>query len=116
MIKQNRMIALAKWLGAISIGLVVLWQTAQRVTSHDSGVVVHVMEGGAAVMIDDQFFQGSESVPSQIVVDLPPGRHELKMFLHGALLYDEPFSLGRGEEQVHTAWNCLGRPQQIATR
>ena len=116
MLNRRRIVALAKCVGGVVIGLTVFWQTAQGVTPHQSAVVVHVMESGVDVTIDDQVFRVAKGADAPISCDLPEGRHELKMWLHGELLYEEEFTLDRDEELILTAWNRTGGRSTIATR
>ena len=54
MLNRKRIVATAKCVAGLVIGLIVFWQTADRVTRGDSGVVVHVLQDGADLMIDGQ--------------------------------------------------------------
>lgn len=112
----RRAISLLKCAGGIAIGLLVFSQTAHRFTPDQSEVVVHVMEGGVDVTIDDHVFRVEHAVDAPITCELSEGYHDLKMSLHGELLYEESFFLHRGEEQVLTAWNRLGGKARIARR
>ena len=116
MLNRMRIVATAKCIAGLVIGLVVFWQTADRVTRRDSGVVVHVLQDRADLMIDGQEIPYTFGLQTPVVYDLPRGHHDLRMYLQGELVYQEEFTLARGEERVLFAWNRLGGKGRVATR
>jgi hypothetical protein len=96
---------ISKCLAAISLGAVILWETAENCTPATSEVVVHVCEGNAEVLIDDQSFWVDAPLATPIVCELRTGWHTLRMALDGHIVYEEEFHVAKGTSQVHCAWN-----------
>jgi hypothetical protein len=95
---------------ALLLGGVFLWQVAEQADPRGCEAVVHVTEADVDVWVDRSLFRVEGWNGSPIVCEIRPGRHLLRMFRHGRLLYEESFTLGRGEGIVLTAWDTT-RPR-----
>ena len=105
MLIQGIAIETARRAGTVVLGLVVLWQVAERAGRKDGEVVVHVTESGVEVMIDDRPYRYDRFPGPPIVCELRPGTHRLTMSRGGRLLHDETFALESGGQAVLTAWD-----------
>ena len=103
MLFQGIMIESARKVGAFSIGLVVLWQVAERAGRGNGEAVIHVVEPGVAVMIDGDTYPFDPAPGTPIVCPLRPGRHTLTTTRGGRTVHDETFTLEPNGHVVLTA-------------
>jgi hypothetical protein len=100
-------IGTVKGLGALALGGSILWQVVNQCGSIKGVAYVHVATPEVDVTIDDQRYRVETSWESPIVCELRPGRHLLRMLRSGCVLFEQEFTLDRGQEVVLTAWEEL---------
>jgi hypothetical protein len=101
----SAMIGLGKCMGALGLCAVVFWEAAEQAGPEVSELVVHVSEIGVDVTVDglEYTVDGFEDMP--VVCSVRAGRHLLRMSRAGKVLYEEAFTIRRGEDKVLTAWD-----------
>jgi hypothetical protein len=101
--------------GALLLGGVILWQVANRAVPHRGETIIHVTVDDTDVFLDDDHYRIDGQEDSPIVRKFKPGWHILRMMKDGKVLYDRPFEVLRGDDEiVLTAWNelCPDDPNQ----
>jgi hypothetical protein len=101
---RSMILAIAKGIGALGLGSVILWQVAIRSGCQNCVAYVHVSTPNVEVMVDDMEYHVETLWETPLVCELRPGRHVLRMSRSGRVLYEEEFTLGKEEEIVLTAW------------
>ncbi len=101
--------AMTRCVGALALAAAILWQVAENSGPEGCRAVVHVTEQGVDVKIDDSAHRVETWRDSPVVLGLRPGRHTLRMSRRGRVLYEEVFTLRRGDDVVLTAWDATRR-------
>jgi hypothetical protein len=108
---RRLVVATAKRVGSLALGGAILWQVIQHSDPPLGIAYVHVSKMMVDVTIDDQAYWVETYEDSPIVCELSPGRHVLRMFQSGHVLYEEEFTLDLGQEVVLTAWDKASEQQ-----
>jgi hypothetical protein len=103
MMIQAAAYALAKRLGTLLLGGVVLWQVAEHVGPSHSWAIVHVSSPHVELIVDHDSYLIEDLSQSPIVCELRPGRHTVRLRKDGEVRYQEEFKLAAGEEVVLAA-------------
>ena len=111
MINSSLLTGVAKWLGALILSVVVLWQTADNAGFVESEVYIHVAADDVEILVDEESYWIKSCLKEVIVCRLRPGRHELRMMRDDQLLYEETFTVERGHDVVLTAWEAAIAPK-----
>ena len=90
----------AQWVGSLLFGSVILWQIADHSGSTKGRAIVHVVESGVEVKVNDARYWVETLWESPVIFELTPGRHTARMNRAGRVVYHEEFTLGRGEEII----------------
>ena len=113
MINSSLLTGVAKCLGALILSVVVLWQTADNAGFVESEICIHVAADDVEVLVDDESYWIKSRFKEVIVCRLRPGRHELRMMRDGQLLYEQTFTVERGQDVVLTAWEDAFAPKPL---
>src|SRR3954470_21302857 len=105
MVIQPLCFALARRVGALLLGSIILWQVAQHSGLQRGRAIVHVAMPQADVMLDDASYSVETLWETPIVCDLRPGRHTVRMLRSGRIIYEEDFTIAAGQELILTAWD-----------
>jgi hypothetical protein len=105
MIIPSLCVSITRWVGAFLLGGVILWQVAEHSGPSAGRAIVHVVTPRVDLTVDETTYQVESIWMSPIVCELRPGRHTVRMFREGRLLYEEDFLLKAGEEMILTAWD-----------
>jgi hypothetical protein len=95
---------LLKGVGALVLGGSTLWWVIDEAGPADSTVLVHVTEVDVEVAVGDQTFPITGRAWAPIECRLRPGRHLLRMTRDDRVLYEEWFTVLRGEDVILTAY------------
>jgi hypothetical protein len=87
----------AKAMAAIALAGVIFWQVATNCGPQEGIAYVHVLAFDVHVIVDDLTYYLETPWQSPLVCVLRPGRHSLQMSRHGQVLYQEEFTVARGE-------------------
>jgi len=104
----SAMTGLAKFAGAVVVGIAVCWEAVDQAGPEYSEVVIHVNECDVHISVDDLDFRVDSVADWPVVCNVRPGRHLLRMTRSGEILYEEDFAIRRGEDKILTA--CRPRP------
>jgi hypothetical protein len=105
MLIQALCLALARRVGALLLGAVILWQVALHTGARKGQAVVHVSLPEVEVTVDDARYWVETLWDTPIVCDLRPGRHTVRMSRNGRIVYEETFTIAAGQEVILTAWD-----------
>jgi hypothetical protein len=105
MLLQSISYAVGKWVGALILGAVVLWQVVEHAGTTNGGAIVHVSTTPADVTIDDAAYHVDSLEQTPIVCELRAGRHKVRMLREGRVVYEEEFTIVAGQELVLAAWD-----------
>ena len=94
---------LIKGMAALLLGGSTLYWVAEEVKPAEGTVLVHVIEPDVEVIVGDRVFWIKEREWSPIECTLRPGRHLLRMTRDDQILYEEWFTVHRGEDVILTA-------------
>jgi len=97
--------AMTKGIGALALGAAMLGFVADRAGPQECQAVIHVTEVDVDVWVDGWPYRVDSWRQSPILCSLRPGRHELHMSRGDQTLYEETFTLRRGDDVVLTAWD-----------
>ena len=97
--------AMTKGVGSLALTCAVLGYVAGQAGPRECGAVIHVTEADVEVWVDGLSYRVDSWEDSPILCPLRPGRHELRMSRGGQTLYEETFTLRRGDDVVLTAWD-----------
>jgi len=103
MLIQTLCMALAKRVGALLLGGVILWQVAVRCGATQGRAIVHVAASQVEVAVDGARYRIETLWDSPIVCDLRPGRHTVRMFRSGRVVHEEEFTIAAGQELILAA-------------
>jgi hypothetical protein len=93
-----------KGLTALALGGAILWQVHDYCGSMKCVAYVHVAAPEVDVTVDDQTYRVETRWERPIVCELRAGRHLLRMLRSERVLFEQEFTLDRGEEVVLVAW------------
>jgi hypothetical protein len=99
------MTGMAKGAAGLTLSAVVLWQVAEHSVPDMSELVVHVCELGVDVTVDDLGFRVDDYRDMPVVCSVRAGKHLLRMYREGKVIYEEGFTVRRGEDRVLAAWD-----------
>src|SRR5438105_3831655 len=105
MVIQTLCVALARRVGALVLGGIILWQVAEHSGLQRGRAIVHVSRPKADVLVDEARYAVETLWETPIVCDLRPGRHTVRMLRSGRIVYEEPFTIAAGEELILSAWD-----------
>jgi hypothetical protein len=105
MVIQTLSIALAKRVGAPVLGGFILWQVSVHSGAAKGQAIVHVAMPQVEVAVDNARYWIETLWDTPIVCDLRPGRHTVRMFRSGRVVYEEPFTIAAGQELILSAWD-----------
>ena len=105
MLIQTLCVALAKRVGALLLGGVILWQVSVHSGPTKGQAVVHVSVPKVEVTVDQARHWIETLWDTPIVCDLHPGRHTVRMYRSGRVVYEEEFTIAAGQELILTAWD-----------
>jgi hypothetical protein len=100
---------LIKGMGALLLGGATLWWIVEQVGPTQGTVLVHVTEPDVEVSVGGQDFSIEERRYDPIDCRLHAGRYLLRMKRGDLILYEEWFTVHRGEELILTA-SCPPQP------
>jgi hypothetical protein len=95
---------LIRGMGALLLGGVTLWWIVEQVGPIDGTVLVHVTEPDVEVTVGSLAFSIEERRYAPIECRLRAGRYLLRMKRGDRILYEEWFTVHRGEEVILTAY------------
>jgi hypothetical protein len=99
-------LSMARPVGSLLIGGVILWQVAEHSGSTKGRAIVHVATTGVEITVDDAHYRVETIWETPIVCELTPGRHTVRMLRGDRVLYNEEFTVYRGEEIILSAWDA----------
>jgi hypothetical protein len=105
MLIQTLCMALAKRVGALLLGAVILWEVSVHCGATQGRAIVHVSTPQVEVAVDSARYRIETLWETPIVCDLRPGRHSVRMFRSGRVVYEEEFTIAAGQEVILTAWD-----------
>ena len=105
MLIQTLCMALAKRVGALLLGAVILWEVSVHCGATQGRAIVHVSTPKVEVAVDGARYRIETLWDTPIVCDLRPGRHTVRMFRSGQVVYQEEFTIAAGQELILTAWD-----------
>ena len=105
MLIQTLMLPMARWLGSLLLGGVILWQVVEHTGSTKGCAIVHVPNVGVEVEVDDARYRIETLWETPVVCELTPGGHTLRLIREGRVVCEEEFAVGRGEEIIVSAWD-----------
>jgi hypothetical protein len=97
--------ALIRGAGSLALGCTILGYVAAQAGPQGCEAAIHVTEADVHLWVDGESYRVDSWRDAPILWPLRPGRHVLRMLRGGRILYEETFTLGRGEEVVLTAWD-----------
>jgi hypothetical protein len=97
--------AMTKGVGALGLGCTALGYVAEQAGPRECRAVIHVTEADVDVWVDGLSYRVDSWRDSPILCPLRPGHHALRMCRGGQTLYEETFTLRRGDDVVLTAWD-----------
>jgi hypothetical protein len=100
---RNTIFVMIKGMATVGLGGVVLWQAAIHARYDTCIAYVHVSMINVEVAVDDSEYRIESLWQSPIVCELAPGRHMLRMYQTGRVVYEEEFTLENGQQVVLTA-------------
>jgi hypothetical protein len=97
--------AIAKPIGSLLLGALILWGVATHVGPSNGRALVHVSPTPVDIVVDGSVYhvEGLDQTP--VVCELAPGRHTVQMVRDRRLLYQEDFLIKAGEDVVLAAWD-----------
>jgi hypothetical protein len=98
-----------KGMGSLLLGGIALWWVVEQVGPTHGTVLVHVTEPDVEVTIGDSTFPIKERRYDPLECQLQPGKYALRMMRGDSVLYEESFTVHRGEEIILTA-SCPREP------
>jgi hypothetical protein len=101
---RSTMVAMLRGMASLAMGGVILWQVAIRSGPQDCVAYVHVSKPNVLVTVDGSDYHIESLDQTPIVCELAPGRHLLRMCQTGRIVYEQEFTLAKGEEIVLVAW------------
>jgi hypothetical protein len=116
---RNRVLATITGLGRLCLAGMILWQISLHGSSQHCVAYVHVSMPNVDVTVDGVEYHVASLWESPIVCDLRPGRHTLRMYRSGQVLFEEPFTLRSDEQVVLVAWdqrNEIPSPLSVTRR
>jgi hypothetical protein len=116
MILQTIGYAVAKRVGGLLLGSLVLWQVAEHAGPSNGRAIVHLSTTPANLTVDDALYHVESLEQTPIVCELKPGRHKARMLRDEQVVYEEEFTIVAGEEVILSAWDRYedGRSPQRA--
>jgi hypothetical protein len=105
MVLKTAACILAKPVGAVMLGGVILWHVADRAVGSRAQAIVHVSTLPADLVVDQAVYRVVDRGKTPIVCDLRPGRHSARLIKDGRVVYQEEFLLRGGEEVILNAWD-----------
>jgi hypothetical protein len=99
------MTGMAKGMAGMTLSAVVLWQVAEHSVPNVSELVVHVSELGVDVTVDDLGFQVNDYGDMPVVCSVRAGEHVLRMYRAGEVIFEQEFTVRRGEDRVLAVWD-----------
>jgi hypothetical protein len=96
---------MAKGLAGMTLSAAVLWQVAEHSVPDMSELVVHVSELGVDVTVDHLGFRVDDYRDMPVVCSVRAGKHLLRMYREGKVIYEEEFTVRRGQDRVLAAWD-----------
>jgi hypothetical protein len=106
MMIQTLWMALAKRVGAVALGTVILWQVSLRSGGSQGQAIVHVATLPVEITVDEASYWIETPWDTPIVCHLRPGRHKVRMVRGGRVVYEEEFNIAAGQEIILTAWDA----------
>jgi hypothetical protein len=98
--KNPMMIMLVKGLGSCLLGGTVLWWVVNHVGPTRGTVLVHVYVPNVEVTVGDRTYQVKDRLDVPIERELPAGQYLLRMRRGDQVLYEEWFTVDRGDNVV----------------
>jgi hypothetical protein len=89
-----------KRLGAVCLGLVILWHVSHPAAPRRGKAIVHVLESNVSVIIDRLEFLVPSLSRSPVICELDAGLHLAQVWRDGVLLGEERFLVEPGREVV----------------
>src|SRR5271166_2706242 len=105
MLSQTVGYALAKRVGALILGTVVLWPVAKHEDRSNGRAIVHVSAAPVDVTVDDAVYPIESLYQTPVVCELGPGCHVARMLRDGLVLYEEEFTITAGQDVILSAWD-----------
>jgi hypothetical protein len=105
------MTGMAKGAAGLVLSGFVLWQVAEHSGPNVSELVVHVSELGVDVTVDDLGFRVDDFGDIPVSCSVRAGKHILRMYRAGELIFERTFTVRRGEDLVLAAWDATRRNQ-----
>jgi hypothetical protein len=96
---------MAKGVAGLTLSALVLWQVAEHSTPDSSEVVVHVCEQGVDVTVDDLGFRSNGIVDGPVVCSVRAGKHVLRVYRAGKVIYEKEFTVRKGQDLILAAWD-----------
>jgi hypothetical protein len=96
---------IAKPIGALLLGGIILWRVALSVGPTNGRAYVHVSTTPVDVAVDGTVYRVENLYQSPVVCELEPGHHTVQMVRDGRLLYHEDIHIKAAEDMVLTAWD-----------
>ncbi len=103
---QRLMIRAVKGVTAFVLGGVILWHVVENCGSTKGIAYVHVSKPEVDITVDNETYHVETLWETPIVCELRPGRHMLRMFQSGRILFEQEFAMDPGQEVVLTAWEA----------
>ena len=101
---RSMLFAMLNGMATLAVGGVILWQVAIRTGPQNCVAYVHVSKPNVLVTVDGSEYHIETLDQTPIVCELAAGRHLLRMCDTGRVVYEEEFTLTKGEERVLVAW------------
>jgi|SRR6516162_4712144 hypothetical protein len=98
--KNPTVIILAKVLGSCLLGGTVLWWVVDHVGPTHGTVLVHVYVPNVEVTVGDRTYEVRDPLDVPIELELAPGRYLLRMRRGDHVLYEEWFTVDRGDNVI----------------
>jgi hypothetical protein len=95
---------LTKGMSAVLLGGSTLYWVVEEVKPVEGTVLVHITEPDVEVTVGDHVFRISEREWAPIECTLRPGRYLLRMTRDDQVLYEQWFTVPRGEDVILTAY------------
>jgi WD40 repeat protein len=105
MMIQTVCLALAKRIGAVALGSVILWQVSVHSGASKGRAIVHVATPAVEITVDDARYWIETLWDTPIVCDLRPGCHRVRMVRDARVVYEEEFTIAAGQELILSAWD-----------